>query len=169
MLLLEDLKVHLWYWLFLLNTAGLDHSGFNWVITWASLVAQTIKNMPAMWETWVWCLGQGRSPGEGNGNQLQCSCLENSMNRGAWWATVHGVPKSQTWLRDYAQHSTEHTRMGPWSNVTTVIIRRGRHTGDGREKVKWGHSKKAAVYSQEGRPQEKPHLLTPWSWTGDLE
>ena len=38
--------------------------------------------------------GSGRSPGEGNGNPLQYSCLENSMDRGAWWATVHGVAKS---------------------------------------------------------------------------
>ena len=40
--------------------------------------------------------GLQRSPGEGNGNPLQYSCLENSMDRGAWWATVHGVTKSQT-------------------------------------------------------------------------
>ena len=38
----------------------------------------------------------GRSPGEGNGNPLQYFCLENSMDRGAWWATVHGVTKSWT-------------------------------------------------------------------------
>ena len=38
----------------------------------------------------------GRSPGEGNGNPLQYSCLENSMDRRAWWATVHGVAKSRT-------------------------------------------------------------------------
>ena len=38
-------------------------------------------------------LGSGRSPGEGNGNPLQYSCLENPMDRGAWWATVHGVVK----------------------------------------------------------------------------
>ena len=38
--------------------------------------------------------GWGRSLGEGNGNTLQYSCLENSMNRGAWWATVHGVAES---------------------------------------------------------------------------
>ena len=43
-------------------------------------------------------LGSGRSPGEGNGNPLQYSCLENSMGRGAWRATVHGVTKSQTQL-----------------------------------------------------------------------
>ena len=37
--------------------------------------------------------GLGRSPGEGNGNPLQCSCLENPMDRGAWWATVHGTAR----------------------------------------------------------------------------
>ena len=42
--------------------------------------------------------GPGRSPGEGNGNPLQDSCLENPMDGGAWWATVHGVAKSQTRL-----------------------------------------------------------------------
>ena len=40
--------------------------------------------------------GSGRSPGVGDDNPLQYSCLENSMNRGAWWAIVHGVIKSQT-------------------------------------------------------------------------
>ena len=40
--------------------------------------------------------GSGRCPGEGNGNPLQYSCLENSMDRGAWWAAIHGVTKSQT-------------------------------------------------------------------------
>ena len=39
-----------------------------------------------------------RSPGGGNGSPLQYSCLENPMDRGAWWATVHGAEKSQTWL-----------------------------------------------------------------------
>ena len=45
--------------------------------------------------------GSGRSPGEGNGNPLQYSCLENPMDRGAWEATVHGVAKSQTRLSDF--------------------------------------------------------------------
>ena len=45
--------------------------------------------------------GSGRSPGEGNDNPLQYSCLENSMDRGAWWATVHGFVKSQTRLSTY--------------------------------------------------------------------
>ena len=40
--------------------------------------------------------GSGRSPEVGNGNSLQYSCVENSMDRGAWWAIVHGVAESQT-------------------------------------------------------------------------
>ena len=47
-------------------------------------------------------LGLGRSPGEGNGNSLQYSCLENPMDREAWWATVHRVAKSWTWLSNWA-------------------------------------------------------------------
>ena len=43
--------------------------------------------------------GLGRSPGEGNGNPLQCCCLGNPMDRGALWAIVHGIAKSQTQLR----------------------------------------------------------------------
>ena len=45
--------------------------------------------------------GLGRSPGEGNGNPLQYSCLENPMDWGAWWVTVHGVAKSRTRLIDF--------------------------------------------------------------------
>ena len=45
--------------------------------------------------------GSGRSPGEGNGNLLQYSCLENPKEGGAWWATVHGVIKSQTQLSGF--------------------------------------------------------------------
>ena len=45
--------------------------------------------------------GLGSSPREGNGNPLQYSCLEISMGGGAWWATVHGVAKSWTWLSDF--------------------------------------------------------------------
>ena len=45
--------------------------------------------------------GLGRYPGGGNDNPLQYSCLKNPMNRGTWWATVHGVIKSQTRLSDF--------------------------------------------------------------------
>ena len=46
--------------------------------------------------------GLGRSPGRGHGNPLQYSCVENPMDRGAWWATVHGVVKIRTQLSDWA-------------------------------------------------------------------
>ena len=55
----------------------------------ASLIAQSVKNLPAMQDL----PGLGRSLGEGNGNPLQYSCLENPMDRGAWWAAVHGVAR----------------------------------------------------------------------------
>ena len=58
----------------------------------ASVVAQMVKNLPSIQETQVRSLGgSGRSPGERNGNPLQYSCLENSMDRGTWWVIVHGV------------------------------------------------------------------------------
>ena len=60
----------------------------------ASLVVQLVKNLPAMWETWVWYLGG--SPGEGKGYPLQYSGLENSMD-----CIVHGVAKSWTWLSNF--------------------------------------------------------------------
>ena len=65
---------------------------------WASLMAQMVKNLPAMQETRVQFLGEekGRFLGERNGYPFQYSCLENSMDRGAWQATVHGVLKSWT-------------------------------------------------------------------------
>ena len=64
-------------------------------MVWASVVAQMVKNLPAVQENRVRSLGQGRFPEEGNGNLLQYSCLENSTDRVVWWATVHGVTKSQ--------------------------------------------------------------------------
>ena len=50
----------------------------------------------------------GRSPGGGNGNPLQYSCLENPMDRGAWRATVHGITKSRTQLSTHIQHIHAH-------------------------------------------------------------
>ena len=55
--------------------------------------------------------GSGKSPGEGNGSPLQSSCLEISMDRGTWWATVHGVIKSQTRLSNF--HFTSLPGLGP--------------------------------------------------------
>ena len=68
---------------------------------WASLVAQwMVKNPPANERDTSLIPGLGRSPGEGNGNSLQYSCLENPKDTGAWRAPLHGVTKSQTRLSD---------------------------------------------------------------------
>ena len=68
----------------------------------ASQVAQWVKNPPAMQEMQADTSSiprLGRSPGGGQANALQYSCLEYPMNRGAWWATVHRVTNSQTQLK----------------------------------------------------------------------
>ena len=63
--------------------------------------------------------GLGRSPGEGNGNPLQYSRLENSMDRGAWWATVHGVAKSRTRL---SEHTSTVGHLTPFFNKTASHV-----------------------------------------------
>ena len=72
----------------------------NIFISSVALVAQKVKNLPAMQETGVWSLEKEDPPGEGNGDPLQYSCLENPMDEGAWQATVNGVTKNQTQLSD---------------------------------------------------------------------
>ena len=65
------------------------------------MVAQTVKATACDAGDLGLIPGLGRSPGEGNGTPLQHSSLENSMDGGAWWATVHGVAKSRTRLSDF--------------------------------------------------------------------
>ena len=60
--------------------------------------------------------GSGRFPGGGNGNPLQYSCLENPMDRGAWWATVHGVMKNHTRLKGLSKHDRK--------SVASLVFRR---------------------------------------------
>ena len=59
----------------------------------ASLIAQSVKNLPALQETWVQFLGWEDSLEKEMANSLQCSCLEYPMDRGAWQAIVHGVTR----------------------------------------------------------------------------
>ena len=63
---------------------------------WTSLVAQLVRNPPAMWETWVQFLGWEDPPGEGKGYPDQCSGLENSQD-----CIVHGAAKSHTWRSNF--------------------------------------------------------------------
>ena len=59
--------------------------------------------------------GLGRSPGEGNANPLECSCLENSMDRGAWWATVHQVTRVRhDWVTNTHTHTNTHTPLNSY-------------------------------------------------------
>ena len=75
------------------------HQGYN--IIWASLVAQRLKHLPTMRETRVPSLGQEDPLEKEMVTPFQYSCLENPMDREAWWATVQGVAKSRTRLRDF--------------------------------------------------------------------
>ena len=68
-------------------------------------------------------LGSGRSPGEGNGNPLQYSCLENPMDRGAWWAIVHGVAESRTQLSDFTSLHFNHNAIRLEINYRTKPIK----------------------------------------------
>ena len=78
------------------------------------------KNTPVMQkmqETQVWSLGQ-EDPLE-EGRATQCSCLENPMNRGAWWAAVHGVAKSRTGLKQLSTHTWK--LLGPASDMRQTL------------------------------------------------
>jgi len=66
--------------------------------------SKMIKNPPAMWETWVLSLGWEDPLEKGTGYPLHYSCLENSMDRGTWRATIHGSTKSRTCLSDFSLH-----------------------------------------------------------------
>ena len=91
---------------------------------WASLVAQMVKTLPAMQETWV-----GKIPRRRKRLPTQYSCPVNPMDRGAWWATVHGFAKSQTWLA--TNTFTLPTDYFPWCEslkrqMQTFILQMGR-------------------------------------------
>ena len=82
-----------------------------------------VKYPPAMQEMQqekrVWSLGQGRPPGEGNSNPLQYPCLGNPLDKGAWWATVHWVTKSWTYLNN---STTAFSHIQPTTTITITYI-----------------------------------------------
>ena len=96
------------HWLQMIHVLSEDISlisGIIWyqVQSWASQEALVVQNLPASAGDVGWTPGSGRSPGEGHGNPLQYSCLENPMDRGAWRVhTVHRAAKSCTWWSDLA-------------------------------------------------------------------
>ena len=111
------------------------------------LVAQMGKNLPAVTGDWGLIPGLGRSPGEGNSYPLQHSRLENSMDRGAWWATVYEVAKSWTRLSMHVRLKKRHMCRDPLSMLHAA--HRGAVTvpagpGGGTPFPKWLSAGKAA-------------------------
>ena len=91
-------------------TPGLGRSagegvGYPLQYSWASVVAQLVTNLPVMWETWVQSLGWEDPLEEGMANHSSILAWRIPMDRGAWWATVHGVTESDRTERlSTAQH-----------------------------------------------------------------
>jgi len=72
--------------------------------------------------------GSGRSPGVGKGNLIQYSCLENSMDRGAWWATVHGAAKNGTRLSNWAHRKQKHPAWSTQRKNSSTIVSASKDT-----------------------------------------
>ena len=106
-------------------TSGSSQFTYCWSLAWRRQWQPTPVLLPGKshgWRSLVGCSPWGREElnttewlhfhfslsciGEGNGNPLQCSCLENPRNGGAWWAVVHGVTQSQTWLKRLSSSSS---------------------------------------------------------------
>ena len=101
-----------------LQSMGSQRVGAHTHILWlgACQMVLVVKYLPANAgdpKDAVSVLGLGGCPGEGNGNPLQYFCLGNSMDRGAWWATVHGVAKSWTQLNTH--HALAEETIGPYN------------------------------------------------------
>ena len=96
----------------------MSDSATPWTIDGGFPGGSAVKNLPAVQETeemWVQTVGWEDSPGGGNGNPLQCSCLGNPMNRGAWQAIVHRVAESQTQLKRLSTHAQTVNHQAPLS------------------------------------------------------
>ena len=133
---------------------------------WTSQVALVVKNLPAnVGDTGdVGSIpGSRRSPEEGHGNPLQCSCLENPMDRGAWRAAVHGVTKSQTCPSPYKH--TEHVDI-PASPVVKTLC--SHCMGPGFH-LWWGNTIPEATGPGQKKKKEgmlSEHLSCEESWEG---
>ena len=104
------------------------------ILAWRMPGTEESGGLPSMGSHRVghnWCdLPAGRqSNGKGNGKPLQYSCLENPMDGGAWWAAVHGVAKSRTWLRDFTFSFHFHTLEKEMATHSSVLAWRIPGTG----------------------------------------
>ena len=103
--------------LILLSSVLISFKLIYWGFPDASVCKESACNAGAAGDTGS-IPGSERSSGGENGNLLQYSCLENPMDEGAWWAVVHGVAKSQTWLSDFT-HWLTHPSILAWRILWT--------------------------------------------------
>ena len=99
---------------------------YTWVLVVRVLFpgGTVVKNLPANAEDSGSTPRWGRSPGVGNGNPLQCSSVENFIDRGAWWAVVHGIVRSQTQLSIYTHPFAWPTTVHKWqANIHKYLER----------------------------------------------
>ena len=87
------MDIYIWIYIYICGFSILFHRAFQ-----VMLVVKTLPTNAGYIRDTGLIPGSGTSPGEGNGKPLQYACQENPMDRGAWWATVHGVAKNQTRL-----------------------------------------------------------------------
>ena len=106
---------------------------------WQKLVSNTdsLSPEPILLFTTIYCISvvpqlycheiytEARSPGGGHGSPLEYSCLENSMDRGAWWASVHGITKSWTWPKWFSTHTpcTKLKCQFLWHSCSEVVLK----------------------------------------------
>ena len=166
--------------------------GYPLQYSWASLVAQLVKNSPAVFDPWI-----GKIPGrrkrlptsvfwpgefhglsqrignEGNGTPFQYSCLANPMDGGAWWAAVHGVTKSQTRLSDFTFTFHFHALEKEMATHSSVLAWRIPGTGElggllsmGSHRVgyNWRDSAAAAVLGHSPSQATRSPLVLPGNW-----
>ena len=112
--------------LLVMERASWHHSGLVWfllllVVLMCFPCGSGIKNLSANAGDMGSIPGSGRSSGGGNGNPLQYSCLGNTMDRGAWWATIHRVIMSRTWLKLLRWLSTHAHRVMCRVNMRTDV------------------------------------------------
>ena len=102
--------------------------------------------------------GWGRSPGEGNGNPLQYSSLENPMERGAWWAVVHGVANSQTWLKWLSRQAHGRCSRSLALGRAGIIKTRVRYHGTAPWRVVIAETDSNKLWKEYGKTGS-PHIL----------
>ena len=100
---------------FLLHSSGVDFLAWKIPCTEGPGGLQSTGSLGVGhdWATSLSCVG------EGNGNPLQCSCLENPRDRGAWWAAVYGVAQSRTWLKQLSSSSSSSIKLWGSSKVSS--------------------------------------------------